>query len=61
MKRHLLLFAVAIGFASASYGQTSYGVKAGVNLPAIKFSGPGLDYKPKALLDFMLRVMLILN
>ena len=54
MKRHLLLFAAAIGFASASYGQTSYGVKAGVNLPTIKFSGPGLNHNSKSLTGFHL-------
>jgi len=54
MKRYLLLFAAAIGFASTSSAQTSYGIKAGINLPTIKFSGPGLSYNSKSLTGFHL-------
>lgn len=39
MKRNLLLLAAALGFASASYAQTSYGLKAGVNFPKISITG----------------------
>lgn len=54
MKRNLLLLAAVLGFASASYAQTSYGLKAGVTFPKLVASGGGLSYTSDAATAFYL-------
>lgn len=54
MKKNLLLLAAAIGFATASYAQTSYGVKAGVTFPKMTISGGSVSYTSDAATGFYL-------
>jgi len=54
MKKSLLLFAAALGFATVSYAQTSYGLKAGVTFPNVKFSQSGLSVSPSSSTSFYL-------
>lgn len=54
MKKSLLLLAVAIGFASASYGQTSYGLKAGVTFPKFVAKSGSISSSSKASTSFYL-------
>lgn len=54
MKRNLLLLAAALGFATASYAQTSYGVKAGVTFPKLVASGSGITINAKPSTSFYL-------
>lgn len=52
MKKYLLLLVVSIGFASISFGQTSYGIKAGLNFPKLTASGGGVSVNTKASTNF---------
>ncbi|QEC51134.1 outer membrane protein with beta-barrel domain [Anseongella ginsenosidimutans] len=55
MKKHLLLFAIAcMAFGiSTSYGQATFGVKAGANLANANFdTGSSLSVKPDAIIGF---------
>lgn len=52
MKLKMLLTTVAMGFAAVSFGQTSYGIKAGVNLPKLQAKGGSISYTTKTSTSF---------
>lgn len=54
MKNNLLLFAAAMGLATASFAQTSYGLKAGVTFPKLTASGGGVSYTTDVATGFYL-------
>jgi len=54
MKRNLLLLAAALGFASVSFGQTSYGVKAGLTFPKVVSKESNVSYSSSYSTSFYL-------
>lgn len=54
MKKSFLLLAAALGFATVSYAQTSYGLKAGVTFAKLSASGGSITYNSDAATGFYL-------
>lgn len=54
MKKNLLLLAAALGIATASYAQTSYGLKGGVTFPKLSLTGGSMSYTSDAATGFYL-------